>query len=140
MKERPFCQHPPVSREVPNRFPDWVTWTAFGVGLTGALSLRLILLARTYDPGLIRPLWYLGVCGNMLFFMFRSYITHRRRKLITELELLEKLKQEDRLCPEDYTALRYLVASLSASKEQWNYLVIFLFSMAAIAWDLIVNG
>ncbi len=123
-------------RNVPHTLPHWVAWLAFGVGLSGAISLRLILLAKAYRPELIRLFWYMGVCGNMVFFMFRSYITRRRRRLIMDLSLMEKMKDPDNLCPEDYEAIKYLISSLSASKEQWNYAVIFVFSMAAIAWDL----
>ncbi|NDY43303.1 hypothetical protein G3N55_10680 [Dissulfurirhabdus thermomarina] len=130
------CPHPTPGGRVPVRFPAWVTWAAFGVGLTGAISLRLILVAKAYDPDLIRLFWYIGVCGNMLFFLFRSYITQRRRRVILSLDLPAKLQDEARLCPEDYEALRYLVASLMASKERWNYFVISAFSLAAIAWDL----
>lgn len=125
---------------IPSRYPSWVIWLAFSVGLTGAISLRLILIAKAYRPELVRLLWYLGVCGNMLFFMFRAFITHRRRRLITTLRLQEKLRQEDSLCPEDYEALRYLVSSLYASKERWNYAIIFVCSILAIAWDIMVEG
>lgn len=129
-------QHSPV----PSKYPEWVTWAAFGVGLTGAISLRLILVAKEYHPEFVRLLWYLGVCGNMFFFMFRAFITNRRRKLITTLDLQTKLVHEDSLCSEDYQALRYLVASLYTSKERWNYAVIFIFSVMAITWDLMVEG
>jgi len=126
------------SSKIPSSYPDWVTWLAFGIGLTGAISLRLILIAKAYQPELIRVFWYVGVCGNMLFFLFRSYITHRRRRLIAELGLLKKLQQNDKLYSEDYQALRYLVSSLHSSKERWNYLVISVCSLAAIAWDLFI--
>ena len=128
------------SLPVPSRYPAWVAWAAFGVGLTGAISLRLILVAKAYRPELVRLLWYLGICGNMLFFMFRAFITSRRRRIIKTLELQTKLLHEDSLCSEDYQALRYLVASLYTAKEQWNYAVIFLFSFVAIIWDLMVEG
>jgi hypothetical protein len=130
----------PHPSEVPARFAGWVTWLAFGIGLAGATSLRLILVAKAYHPELIRLFWYIGVCGNMPFFLFRSYITYRRRHLITELGLLEKLEDEGRLCPEDYQALRYLLSSLIASKERWNYVIISILSLAAIAWDLWVQS
>ncbi len=126
--------------QVPSKYPSWVTWTAFGVGLTGAISLRLILVAKEYRPEMVRLLWYLGVCGNMLFFLFRAFITQRRRRLITTLYLQEKLKEERLLSPEDYHALRYLVGSLYTSKERWNYAVIFVFSIMAIVWDLATGG
>jgi len=131
---------PKNSAHVPSRYPGWVTWTAFGIGLTGAISLRLILVAKAYHPDLVRLLWYIGVCGNMFFFMFRTFITLRRRNLITDLDLQNKLATKNRLTSEDYKALHYLVTSLYTSKERWNYLVIFLFSIMAIAWDLYIEG
>ncbi len=138
MREPDHCKLEP-GRAIPHTLPNWVTWLAFSVGLTGALSIRLILVAKAYRPEFIRLFWYTGICGNMVFFMFRSYITRRRRKLIADLHLLDKLAGQDRLCPEDYEAIRYLVASLYASKEQWNYAVIFVFSLLAIAWDIWLN-
>ena len=121
---------------VPHRLPSWVPWVAFGVGLTGAISLRLILVAKAYKPELITLFWYVGVCGNMVFFMFRSYVSRRRKRTIEELRLLEKLEEKRPLSEEDLQALRYLVASLKVSKERWNYTIIFIFSLAAILWDL----
>lgn len=128
---------PPPKPKIPNRFPAWVPWAAFAVGLTGAISLRLILVAKAYWPDLIRPFWYLGVVGNMLFFLFRAFITQRRLRLINDFNLMEKLKGGKNLDPEDYQALLYLTGSVAASKERWNYLVITLFSLAAIFWDLL---
>jgi hypothetical protein len=124
------------SKMIPAPFPAWVTWLAFTVGLTGAIFLRLILVAKAYWPGMIRPFWYIAIVGNMLFFLFRAYITQRRKRLISGLCLLDKLQDEKSLCQEDYHALRYLVISLNASKEMWNYAVIFILSVIAILWDI----
>ncbi len=121
---------------MPHRLPAWMAWLAFFLGLTGSISLRLILIAKAYRPELIDFLWYLGVCGNLVFFLFRSFIAARRRRTIEELRLLEKLEQKATLSPKDLEALRYLVASLMVSKERWNYTVIFICSLAAILWDL----
>ncbi len=124
---------------VPHRLPPWVAWAAFLLGLTGSLSLRLILVAKAYRPELIRLFWYIGVCGNMLFFLFRAYITQRRRRLVEQMGLLQRLKERRSLCPEEYEALHYLVGSLYVSKERWNYFIIFFFSLLAIAWDLFLR-
>ncbi|MGQ9499234.1 MAG: hypothetical protein ACUVQ6_02500 [Dissulfurimicrobium sp.] len=126
-----FC---PMDNNTP--FPAWVTWFVFSIGLVGAVSLRLILVAKPYWPGMIRPLWYIAICGNMLFFLFRAYITQRRKRFISGLCLLDKLQDERSLCPQDYHALRYLVISLNASKEMWNYAIIFVLSVFAILWDI----
>ncbi|MBX6422104.1 hypothetical protein [Thermosulfurimonas sp. F29] len=124
------------SFRVPHRFPAWVSWGAFFLGLTGSISLRLILVAKAYRPQLIDVFWYVGVCGNLVFFLFRAYITSRRRKTIEELHLLEKLGSRRPLSSTDLEALRYIVASVQVSKERWNYLIISLCSLVAILWDL----
>lgn len=128
------------SYQMPHKMPTWVTWLAFAVGLTGALSIRLILIARLYNPELVRIYWYIGVIGNMLFFLFRTFITWRRRRLILAMDIMDKLKKRKTLSEQDYVALEYLVSSLYVSKERWNYFVIFFFSMLAIAWDLWVSS
>lgn len=125
--------------ELPSRLPEWVTWIAFAVGLTGAVSLRLILIAKLYQPELIRLFWYIGIIGNMCFFLFRAFITYRRRRLILATGLMEKLKDRTALSGQDYQALKYLISSLYISKERWNYFVIFFFSFLAIGWDLWVS-
>ncbi len=121
---------------IPSRLPIWITWLAFLVGLTGSLSLRLILIARKYDPELVRLFWYIGVIGNMFFFLFRSYISARRRKIIASLALQEKLKNKAELNSDDYKALSYLISSLYVSKERWNYAIISFFSLLAVLWDI----
>lgn len=72
----------------------------------------------------------------MVFFSFRFYVAGRRRRVIEELDLLEKLEAHRQLSPQDLAALHYLVSSLKVSKERWNYIIIFTCSLAAIAWDL----
>jgi len=113
-----------------------VALLAFLVGFSGAVSLRLILIAKAYAPELIRLFWYIGVVGNMLFFLFRGYISQKRKKMIVQTRLMEKINQPDQLTQDDYNAIRYLLTSLNQSKEIWNYVVIFIFSLLAIIWDL----
>lgn len=132
---QPHCE-PFDLNSLPRRLPTWVAWLAFAVGFIGAVSLRLILIAKAYKPELIRLFWYLGIVGNMLFFLFRAYITHRRKRLILNMNLLNKLQAGQSLCPQDYHAIRYVLSSLVTSKEMWNYAIIFVFSVLAILWDL----
>ncbi len=123
----------------PQKLPSWTIWLFFLIGLTGSVSLRLILVAKEYNPDLIRLFWYIGIVGNMIFFIFRSYISYKRRSLIAGLALHEKLKRGDPLDAMDYQALHYLISSLYVSKERWNYAIISFFSILAIVWDLWVT-
>ena len=123
----------------PHVMPSWVTWLAFFIGLTGSLSLRLILVAKQYQPELVRLFWYIGVVGNMLFFLFRNYISVKRRRLIAAMSLREKLEARRPLSEEDYQAIHYLISSLYVSKERWNYAIIYFFSLLAILWDIMTR-
>ncbi|UKL13730.1 hypothetical protein [Dissulfurimicrobium hydrothermale] len=135
-----FCPMNPNTNKIPAAFPAWVAWLAFSIGLTGAVFVRLILVAKAYWPDMIRPFWYIAILGNMIFFLFRAFITYRRKGLIARLNLLEKLQNKNSLCPQDYMALRYLITSLYTSKEMWNYAVIFILSILAIVWDLVFGS
>ncbi len=120
---------------VPHPLPKWVPWAVFFMGVTSVISLRLIIIANHLAPSLIRPLWYIGVCGNALFFVYRFYISRRRQKVIFEKRILEKLAGREELTEEDREALRYLVYSTVVTKEQWNYLVIFSSTIFALLFD-----
>ncbi len=130
----------PERHPIPRPFPRWVPWFAFLVGITASLSYRLIIVAKHLDPGLIRPLWYVAVCGNSLFFLYRYLISLRRQRVVKERAIMEKLEKGCCLSPEDCQALRYLVYSTVITKEKWNYFVIFVSTFLAILFDLLWSG
>ncbi|WP_456433275.1 hypothetical protein [Thermosulfuriphilus sp.] len=125
---------------IPRPFPRWVPWAAFAIGITASVSYRLIIVAKHLDPAWIRPLWYVAVCGNSLFFLYRYIISQRRQKVVIERGILEKLKNGCCLSPEDCQAVRYLVYSTVITKEKWNYFVIFASTILAILFDLLWPG
>jgi len=75
----------------------------------------------------------------MLFFVCRYHISSRRKRTIAETGLIEKLRAGDSLTPEDREAALYLLNSIRKSPEDWNYLGIFILSIAAIALDAILS-
>ena len=124
----------------PKIVPKPVIFGFFMLGLLSSVAFRAIIVCQTYTPGWVRPRWYFGVIGYMLFFVYRYYISQRRKRTIRESRVIEKMQNGETLSADDRAAALYLLNSVRASHEDWNYLAIFILSIVAIAVDLILPG
>jgi hypothetical protein len=82
--------------------------------------------------------WYFGVLGYMVFFIYRYFISLRRKRVVARTEILEKLRGAEVLSADDRAAALYLLSSIQKSPEDWNYLAIFILSAVAIVIDLML--
>jgi hypothetical protein len=124
----------------PKIIPKPVIVGFFLLGLFSSIAFRAIILLQKYEPTWVRPVWYFGVVGYMLFFMYRYYISQRRKRTIAHTDVIEKIRAGAALNQEEREAALYLLKSVRASQEDWNYLAIFVLSIAAIALDLLLPG
>jgi hypothetical protein len=76
----------------------------------------------------------------MTFFMYRYFISQRRKQAIAHSDIIEKIRIGETLNPDEREAALYLLKSVQTSQEDWNYLAIFVQSIAAIALDLLLPG
>lgn len=113
-----------------------IIYGAFVLGLTTAIAIRALIVINHINPALMRPVWYFAVIGNFGFFYYRYKITQKRRNAIDDYRLIEKVEAGQCLVGEDREVLLYLLHSLKKSMENINYLIIFIFSLIAIAIDL----
>ncbi len=60
------------------------------------------------------------------------------KKTIETYHLIERIRSGEHLSPTERAVLTYLLRSIKQSPENINYLIIFLFSLVAIAADLIL--
>lgn len=125
---------------VPRIIPKPIIIGFFLLGLLSSLAFRAIIIFQKLSPGWVRPVWYFGVIGYMLFFMYRYAISHRRKRTIAQSEIIQKLSSGATLSPDDRAAALYLLNSIRKSPEDWNYLAIFVLSIAAIALDFLLPG
>jgi hypothetical protein len=125
---------------IPKIIPKPIIISFFLIGLFSSLAFRAIIIFQKLSPGWVRPVWYFGVIGYMLFFMYRYGISQRRKRTIAQTSIIEKLREGRGLSPEDREAALYLLNSIRKSPEDWNYLAIFVLSLAAIALDLLLPG
>jgi hypothetical protein len=112
----------------------------FILGLVSSVAFRAIILIQRYEPGWVRPVWYVGVVGYMLFFMYRYAISQRRKHAISQSNIVEKIRAGAALTDDERAATLYLLNSVQKSQEDWNYLAIFALSILAIALDLWLPG
>ncbi len=124
----------------PKIIPKPVIVGFFLLGLLSSVAFRAIVLLQKYEPDWVRPVWYFGVLGYMLFFIYRYYISQRRKRTVARSDIITKIRDGRELSAEDREAALYLLKSVRASQEDWNYLAIFVLSIVAIALDLLLPG
>ena len=127
-------------KTVPALLPKPVIVTFFVLGVLSSVAFRAIILFQKFSPGWVRPVWYFGVIGYMVFFMYRYGISLRRKRTIARSGIIEKLQTGAPLSADDRGAVLYLLNSVRKSREDWNYLAIFVLSVVAIALDLMLPG
>jgi hypothetical protein len=119
--------------------PAYKIYGYFLLGLSTAIAFRALIVIDHVAPAWVRPVWYFGVLGNFVFFMYRFRVTERRKKVVKEFQLIEKVRSGADLSEDERDVLVYLLNSIKLSPEHINYLVIFLFSLLAIAMDITLS-
>lgn len=75
----------------PHTLPPAVINLFFVIGLMSAQSFRALMAIKDLQPHLFRPVWYMGIIGYILFFGFRYSITQKRKKVISEFNLMRRV-------------------------------------------------
>lgn len=124
----------------PRIVPKPVIIGLFILGLLSSVAFRALILIQRFEPGWVRPVWYFGVLGYMVFFIYRYAISQRRKRVVSQSNLIEKIRDGKSLNADERDAALYLLNSVRKSQEDWNYLAIFALSILAIALDLWLPG
>ena len=125
-----------MRNKTPHTFPKHIIYGFFLVGIVSALAFRSIIVFQRLEPSWVRPVWYVGVLGYVGFFLYRYYISKKRKRAIKEYGLIEKVQANACLTEEEREVVTYLLSSIKKSREDINYLVIFLLSILAILADI----
>jgi hypothetical protein len=118
--------------------PSWAITFFFFIGLFSATLFRLIIFLNRINIVWARVAWYAGVFGYICFFGFRFYIAAKRRKVIANNNLLDKVRNSD-IEVSAKAEIEYLLNSLTKSREIVNYIYIFATSIIAIALDILLT-
>ena len=128
-----------MEKEKPAIAPAYKIYGYFVLGLATAIAFRALIVIDHVQPTWVRPVWYFGVLGNLVFFFHRFRISEKRKRAVAEYELIEKIQSRAELSSMDREVIVYLLRSIKLSPENINYLIIFLFSFLAIAMDLALS-
>lgn len=112
----------------------------FAIGLVSAFAFRILILFVYLRPEWFRFTWYVGIVGYTVFFLYRYRIARKRKKAVAEYHLIEKLEEGGELADEERQVLIYLLSSIRNSRENINYLFIFVLSVLAVLLDIILAG
>lgn len=134
----PNLPAPNAVSNVPRIIPEPVILGFFLLGVLSSVAFRLIIIFQKVKPGWVRPTWYFGVLGYMAFFIYRYYISWRRKRVIVRADIIDKLRRAKPISDDDRQAALYLLSSIQKSPEDWNHLAIFILSAVAIAIDLLL--
>ena len=124
---------------LPQTVPSIVINLFFLIGVLSAIAFRALIVFNHVHPEWFRPVWYLGTIGYVIFFLYRYWISHKRKHAIHQYALLDKLKGPGELTTEDREVLLYLLSSVSKSREDLNYLIIFFLSIVAVGIDVFLS-
>ena len=122
----------------PTTVSPFVIYLFLVTGLLSAVAFRLLTIINAFSPSLLRPVWYFGVIGYIFFFAYRYHISEKRKKAIRANRLLEKIQSPGEISSEDRALIAYVLSSIIKSKENLNYLFIFVLSIAAVAVDILL--
>lgn len=124
---------------VPHIVPSYIITASFILGLFSATAFRILLIFNHIKPSLVRPTWYIGTIGYLFFFLYRYYISCKRKVTINNFDLVEKISKSNDLTLEERNATVYLLQSIRKSRENLNYLWIFITSIIAIIVDIVLT-
>ncbi len=125
-----------MNNKKPHTLPPVIIYCFFALGIISAIAFRAIIVLQRLEPSWVRTVWYIGVIGFMFFFLYRYYISEKRKKAVENFQLIDKVKANACLTDEDREVVIYLLSSVKKSPENINYFIIFLLSIIAIIADI----
>jgi len=109
----------------------------FALGIIATIAYRVIVVLNHYSPLAVQIAWYIGTIGFVWYFAHRYKVENRRDKLITDLDLVEKIRNRIPLNHEERNSLVYILKGLKTSLSKWNYVFIFVLSTLALVYGII---
>lgn len=116
----------------------WIRELFFLLGILGALGLRLVLIFNNIDPLLARVTWYLAIISLTAFYYYRRWIEKKRRSLIIDFNLLEKINN-NKMSNSDREKIATLLGSTIVSKQMINLNFLFLASVVILLVQLYLD-
>jgi hypothetical protein len=112
------------------------SWVFLFIGLLATVSIRLVNLVFSVSALWAKLLWYVGVIGFLVYFLYKFRqdlaIKYQLNKSLLEQKLVTKSPLND----EDYLFIRTVLCGLRSKKDTINYFFIFFTSALALLLGL----
>ena len=109
-----------------------VSWIFFIIGLIATVAVRAVNIALDFDPIWAKILWYIGVSGFFIFFLYKFKYDHMLHRELKKTQLTNKILAKEKISEHEYEVLGSILCRLSSKKEKINYFFIFFFSGIAL--------
>lgn len=109
----------------------------FVLGIIATIAYRIIVVLNGHSQVYVQISWYVGTIGFVWYFAHRFNVENRRDRLITDLGLEEKIKENKVLTDSERESLVYILGGLKTSLSKWNYIAIFIFSALALIYGFL---
>ncbi|MBD3246328.1 MAG: hypothetical protein GF333_04890 [Candidatus Omnitrophica bacterium] len=111
----------------------------FLIALVATISLRAVNVVLDFHTGTAKALWYVGVCGFTVFFIYKYRKDSVVQRELKDRQLVRKFLHRDPLTDADYEVIGTILCGLHSKKDRINYFFIFFSSALALIAALIVD-
>lgn len=111
----------------------------FWIGLFSTVAYRMIIFFSHSSPQWLQIAWYSGTIGYIIYFVHRYQIALRRERVIQKYQLATKVPLLKELNAQEQQAMSYVFSSLSTTREQLNYIAIFVLSTVALLYGFFID-
>ena len=115
------------------------SWIFFFIALAAVISLRAMSIFVNSSPIFAKMLWYIGVGGFLIFFIYKFRYDQILQRELEKTDLKDKLLSKKELTEHDKEVLGTIVCKLSSKKDKINYFFIFVSSGLALAIAIFVD-
>lgn len=116
-----------------------VSWIFFFIALIAVISLRAVNLVLNANLIFAKTLWYIGVLGFFVFFVYKFRYDQILHRELEKTDLKDKLLYKKELSEHDKDVLGTIICKLSSKKDKINYFFIFLSSALALGIAIYVD-
>ncbi len=116
----------------------YISLIFFGLGLIGGIGFRIVLILNKIDPIYANISWYVASISYLFFYGYRLHIEGRRRKIITENELSEKILNNN-LTQDEKQKIKIILDSILVSKFNWNLIILLVLTIFSIIIQVVVD-
>ena len=116
-----------------------ISWLYFAIGLVATVAVRGVNVALGFSELWAKILWYVGVTGFFIFFLYKFKYDHILHKELEKTGLTNKILAKEQINDHDYQILGSILCKLSSKKEKINYFFIFFFSGVALIASIYID-